>query len=105
MKRWFAALLSCLVLAACGYHEGIVQKSDKSFIKFTGNIKNATAQIDDGQAFSIEQPATGEEPIWRNTVYQVPPGKHIVKVSRNGQVVVERIIILDNQTTREVEIP
>jgi hypothetical protein len=38
-------------------------------------------------------------------LYEVKPGRHAVKVYRNNELVVDRTVIVDNQTTFEVDIP
>jgi hypothetical protein len=38
-------------------------------------------------------------------LYQVSPGKHIVRAYRNGVLVVHRVLTLDTQVTTEVTIP
>jgi hypothetical protein len=90
------SLSLCLLAVSCGYQEGIVQKSEKSFLKFTGNPAEVTIQIDDMQPFAV---ATSDK------LYQVSPGKHMVKAYRNGELIVNRLLILDNQVTMEVTIP
>lgn len=97
-------LLSCiLLLHACGYQDGIIQKGEKSFIKFTGNLENVSVQIDDMNQFALTTKA--EDGFAYNKLYQVSPGKHSLKVYRDGSLIVNRILFLDNQATAEVIIP
>jgi hypothetical protein len=97
MKHIFLAVLVALFFAACGgYNEGIVQKSEKGFLKFTGNTAYIVLKIDDGVPFQFDK----EKPV-----YQVKPGKHIVQVIRNDEVIVHRTVLIDNQTTMEIEVP
>jgi hypothetical protein len=90
-------LLSVLVFSACGgYTEGVVQKAEKGYLKFVGNVQSVTVVIDNGDSISLE--ATSQ-------AYQVKPGPHEIKAMRGGQLILNRSIVVDNQTTVEVEIP
>ncbi|MCX6141882.1 MAG: hypothetical protein NTZ35_01555 [Ignavibacteriales bacterium] len=95
--RWKMLLLVSLFFSACGgYSEGVLQKAEKGYLKFVGNVQNVTVVIDGGDAISLEA---------KNQVYQVKPGRHEVKAMRDGQMILNRILVVDNQTTVEVEIP
>jgi len=103
MKKVILLLLGILILHACGYQEGIVQKGEKSFIKFAGNWENVSVQIDDMNQFVLN--SGSESGVDDNKLYQVSPGKHSIKVYRDGNLIVNRILFLDNQATAEVIIP
>ena len=106
MNKIILLLLGILILHACGYQEGIVQKGEKSFIKFTGNRTNVSVQIDDMNQFVLTSGTDSEKSSGNdNKLYQVSPGKHSIKVHRDGELIVNRILFLDNQTTTEVIIP
>lgn len=95
--KWTMLLLLGIVFSACGgYTEGVVQKAEKGYLKFVGNVQNVTVVIDGGESISLEA---------KSQVYQVKPGRHEVKALRGGQVILNRSIVVDNQTTVEVEIP
>jgi hypothetical protein len=103
-------MVGALLIASCGYKEGVIQKSDRSFLKFTGNVRNASVYIDEGEPFVLEKyviNSDGEQERARydNKLYQVTPGKHTVKVYRDNNLVVKRILILDNNVIKEVYIP
>ena len=103
MKKVILLLLGILILHACGYQEGIVQKEGKSFIKFAGNLENVPVQIDDMNQFVLKSGSkSGADD---NKLYQVSQGKHSIKVYRDGNLIVNRILFLDNQATAEVIIP
>jgi hypothetical protein len=103
MKKVILLLLGIMILHACGYQEGIVQKGEKSFIKFTGNWENVSIQIDDMNQFVLK--SGSESNADDNKLYQVSPGKHSLKVYRDGNLIINRILFLDNQVTAEVIIP
>jgi hypothetical protein len=106
MKKIILLILGMLILHACGYQEGIVQKGEKSFIKFTGNWTNVSVQLDDMNEFILKSGTeSAKDAAGDNKLYQVSPGKHSIKVYRNGELIVNRTLLLDNQTTAEVIIP
>ena len=97
--RFITLFLIVSFLISCAAHqEGIIQQADRSYIMFTGNVKEVTVQIDDEKPFQLE----GEK---RKTLYQIRPGKHTVKAFRRSELIVKRLLFLDNQMTMEVLIP
>ena len=84
-----------LFFSACGYIEGTVQKAETSTIVFLGDLTQVKVQIDDSEPFI---PFEGKH-------YQLSPGKHTVTAFKNENVVVKRIVLLENQVTTEIRIP
>lgn len=98
MKSIFCLIFLSFFMASCGggYHDGILQKAEKSYLKFTGEIRTATISIDDGEEFY-------PDPMVE--LLEVKPGKHTIKAFRNNQLILNRVVILDNKTTMEIQIP
>ena len=103
-------LLFSASILGCGYIEGTVQKSEKSYLWFTGNTENAVVYIDNVEfvrlspSYYIDESGAKKqkaEPIH----YQVDPGKHEIRVEKDGKVRVKRIMMLGNQMIKEIEIP
>jgi len=106
MKKVILLLLGIMILCACGgYQEGVVQKGEKSFIKFTGNCTNVSVQIDDMTPFGLKSGTDSGKCSDDNKLYQFSPGKHSIKAYRDENLIVNRILLLDNQTTTEVILP
>jgi hypothetical protein len=109
----FIAMIFCLLcLVGCGYQHGVVQSSPKSYLWFTGNIDNAVVYIDDLEPFKltgsyIVENENGEEERHEKGVvhYEVSPGKHKIVVVKNNRKVVERIVLLGDGITKEIEVP
>ena len=98
------------VLNACSYTTGVVQSDKRSFIRFSGNIEKAVVYIDDAEPFELgkKSSSTHSDNIGAKNLsisYQLQPGKHTVVVRRNGEVVVNRELLLGNNVTTEVEVP
>jgi len=97
MKTLIAALIFSLTLVSCGgYTTGTIQRSEKGFLKFAGNKEAIMISVDDGTMFPYDI---------KTDLYEVKPGKHTIKVYRNDKIIVDRIVIIDNQTTFEIEVP
>jgi len=103
-------LLIILILAGCGYREGVIQPAPKSYLWFTGNTNNALVYIDDITPFNLspyERDAnTGESKPRSDLIhYQLAPGKHTIIVKKGDRIVVNRVLILGEGITTEIEIP
>ena len=95
-------MLSLLFFACSGgYVEGVSQKSEKGFLKFVGNTQSVTVSVDGKEAF----PLVAAKDSDKDVVYEVKPGNHQVKVFRNNQLIVDRVVYVDNQTTMEINVP
>ncbi len=110
MKKILLICLLILLLASCGYKEGIIQKAEQSYLKFTGNWQAALVQIDDIKPFKLRgiegsSEAGAEVSAPEGKLYQISPGRHDIKIYKSGNVVVNRILLLENQATTEVFIP
>lgn len=104
----FLVLASCL--SSCGYKEGVTISDNKSYLWFSGNSEGVTATIDDQSSFDLGRSyhvdAQGNNKSKTRPVhYEVDPGKHTVKLMRDGQIILERTLLLGNRMTMEIEIP
>jgi len=95
MLRFFVLLLVGTLIFACGYTTGTIQKAEKSFIVFSGNLENVKIHIDELEPFT---PSNGKH-------YEMAPGKHTLLAYREGKLLLNRIIILENQVTTEIKVP
>ena len=95
MRTLIILFCGMFLLSACGYIEGTVQKAEKSYIVFLGDLEQVRVQIDDMEPFT---PSVGKQ-------YQTSPGKHTVAAFKKETLVLKRIILLENQVTPEIRIP
>ncbi len=94
--KYTMLLLLCVFFASCGgYNTGVVQKAEKSQIKFVGNVLNAQVSIDDGEMMTLDA---------ADVVYNVKAGAHTVKIYKNFQLIMNRTIVTDNGIITELEI-
>jgi len=97
MKEFLIVIVSVILFTSCGgYSSGVLEKESTGYIKFLGNITNASVEIDQSTQFNI---------IPETDLYKLTPGKHTVKVYRDNNLIVERIIIIQSNNTIEVEVP
>lgn len=85
-----------LLFTGCGYKEGVVTGDSKAFLYFTGQTKNVTVTIDDGTTFPVLP--------GRDHQYTITPGKHTVRVMKNGILIVERNIYVGDGVAKEIHI-
>ncbi len=94
--RAFVVIFIFALTSCGGYSTGTIQKSEKGFLKFTGSIEGVMISVDSGPRFPHDA---------KNELYEVNPGRHIIKVYRNDQIVVDRVIVVANQTIFEIDVP
>lgn len=101
MRKWSLLVLFSFSLTACGgYKEWVVQRSDEGFLKFVGNVEDVVMSIDGGENFPLKRPADFSEAL-----YKIPSGRHNIKLYRGGNMIVDRIVLIDNGVSREVVVP
>ena len=100
MKKVLVAISLGLfvLLSGCGSKEGVKSEETSSYLYFTGNAKGAEVTLDNASHFIIE--ASGPEEH-----YKVTPGKHNIVVKQNGQVLVNRTLLLGDGIAREIRVP
>ena len=113
-NRLAFTLVMCAVLIAAGcgvgYKEGSRQPDPQSFIVFTGNVEGATASVDGGTPFAVAsltyKDQSGQDvKKAEKTFYQVRPGRHTVVVRKQGEVRVERDVLINAGATLEIWVP
>lgn len=98
MKQ-FTLILSILIalgLSACGYKEGIVTAAAKSHLYFTGDTSKILVSVDNGEKFPVKE--------GRDNLYNIKPGKHLVQVYKNNQLIVKREIFVSDGVSKEIEV-
>lgn len=88
--------LIALIFSGCGYKEGVKTSSEKSYLYFSGDTKNAMVSIDEGDNFSIK--------AGQNNQYSIKPGKHLIKIYKNGELIVKRKIYVGDGISKEIEV-
>lgn len=102
-KKLILIGLLLFVLIGCAYYEGVVQPTPMSYLSFFGNIDGAAAVIDDNITLNLDSEKKDSEK--KVVLFQVSPGKHKVVVTKMGQEIVNRIIIIGDNATKEIQVP
>lgn len=105
----FISAMLLLALSSCG---GIKSSSkgldNQSFIAVHGSALaysgGVDVNVDDAINFKAEVTKYRKGRI-SSTVYAIKPGKHIITVSYNGEVLYKKQVFLSNQETREIHLP
>lgn len=107
VKHTFSALIliSLLLLSGCGAHEAVLAPADVSWINFTGDNRGAMVSIDETPAFLLRNASFDKDGSGKPKWFRIAPGKHTVRITRNEQVIVERIFLIGNGQTKEIFIP
>jgi len=95
MRITIIGLLTTL-LFGCAYHSSTILKADASYLQFAGNVGGVTVVIDD-TSFELSTE--------KNPLYQIENGKHYVKIYRNNEIIIDRVIFLADKETMEILIP
>ena len=103
-KLMFLSLLLFLIVS-CGYYEGVVQPTPRSYMSFMGNVDGATAIIDDAITLNLYKELRGSEGEKKPVLFQITPGKHKLIVTKMGREVVNRVVIIGDGATKEIEVP
>lgn len=103
-------LVTPWLLQSCGMKSGVVQEREKSYLKFTGNVKGSMAILDQEHRIDLtkamyHKDATGEIVYDPDVLFEITPGKHDIQVERDGGVVVNRVFLIGNNQTKEIFIP
>ena len=99
IKNIIAVLISALLLIGCGgYQTGVTSEAQQSYIFFNSPASGAEYSIDDSTWYKIT--STGAKEL-----YPVEPGKHRIKVRRNGTIIVDKTVLFGDSISKEIKVP
>jgi len=93
---FIVGLITAILLSGCGYKEGVVTTTQKSYLYFTGDINNIMVRVDEGDKFNVK--------AGKNNQYSLKPGKHLVKIYRNNKLIIKREIFISDGIAKEIEV-
>ena len=105
IKRIIVTVFLLFSIASCGYYEGVVQPTPVSYLAFIGNTAGSVAIIDEIITLNLDKELRDTDGSGKNVLFQIAPGKHKVIVTKRGQEVVNRIIIVADGVTKEIQVP
>lgn len=83
-----------VLFAGCASETGTVTRAPISHFSFVGNIKSAVVSIDEQQGVILD----GNKLV-------TSPGKHRIRITKGGRLVVDREVMVGDQQTLEISIP
>lgn len=106
MKR-LGILMAVLVLTVgCARQAGIMQPDAESALLLTGNIRGSVLVLNGNRIGQIDQVAeVFDYKDGKGVQFAVDPGTHEVEVSKDGRLLVNRKLYLNDQQTMEVVVP
>ncbi len=105
-KALFLCFALCLltllfVMPSCfSKREEILQKEDTCHFQFTGNLDEALVSVTRNG-----QPVWTDMEVDEDERYTIKPGTYKVQVTRNNELIVNKIVFLAGGNTREIHIP
>jgi uncharacterized membrane protein len=97
MKTFLTLLATITVLlSGCGSKVGVQTTEQEGYIYFNGNTNGASVSIDGNASFNIKS--------GQNNQYSVKPGKHIIEISKNGQLILKREIYIGDGIAKEIKV-
>lgn len=107
-KTTIILLFSILLITACtGVRSASGGLENEAFLNFVGEPKkypnDLTVNIDDKITFSAR--VNKQNQILKGNIYSILPGKHIISVSHNNQVIYRKQLFISAQETRNIILP
>ncbi|MBK9131511.1 MAG: hypothetical protein IPM20_07765 [Gammaproteobacteria bacterium] len=94
-----------LFLVGCGSYNEAVQVNDSAYLLLIGNPDGNIVQIDNGVPVELGKDTTSFSLNGKQaTKIQISTGKHAVKITKNGTVVVHREFYVSTGTSFELEL-
>lgn len=106
MLRYFLIVIGFLFLTACGTFQSTTQTESNSFLQLTGSFLNSELIIDDQPVIVIDKSVQTFKLEGKQVAkFIVAPGNHVIKISKNGQTIVNRKIFVSEGNVVEVIVP
>lgn len=106
MKLLLLTTLSLLLLMGCYYgkRSATIQTADNCSLQFSGNSEGVRVVIDESTPFILEKRVDPDrfKPL---KLYEIQPGKHHIQAFRNEKMIIDQLIYLGNNETKEILIP
>ncbi len=98
-KRSCLLFLSLAVwLSACSSSSGTLSRAPIGFVELSNVSRPLTVVVDDQNELEVpaqRKPAT----------LQIAPGKHRVRIWSDGTLIVDRVVLVGDQQTLQIQIP
>lgn len=90
-------IAACFFIIGCAtYNEGLIVDDKVGYIKLNGDLDNAHIILDGNNTLTD---------IDSSALYRIPPGKHRITIKKLGVLVVDKVFIVGNGSTKTIEVP
>ena len=93
-----ATICLAVFFTGCSSNSGTVSHAPIAYFELIGVAGNMSVSIDGGEAISLE-------PKSKSIRLQVEPGRHRIKVSKAGEIILDRKVLVSDQQTLEIRLP
>lgn len=107
LKIIFAFIFSVSIAGCSTHFESTNQVNDSAFLQLEGNFLNTQLTLDEEASFELTEKSIKTFSFNGKDVARFPisTGKHTLKITRSGTVIVNRIIYVSNSNVFEVVVP
>jgi hypothetical protein len=106
MKPLLIALLVLPLLMGCyyGQRNATLQIADASYLQFTGNTEDAKVVVDTTSSFVLEK-SVNSQTFKPQKKYSLQAGKHRIQIYKGETIVLDQLIYIGNNETKEFIVP
>lgn len=105
IMRSLAISISLLLLAGCGTYNQSVQVDDKAYLLLIGNPVNCIVTIDNQKPINLSRDTVSYNLNGQQaTKIEIPIGRHKVKITKNGDIIVHREFYVSTGNSFEVQL-
>lgn len=106
MKLLVVIVLTFPLLMGCyyGQRSATVQTADGCYLNFSGNTEGVKVVVDENNSFVLGENENPEK-FKPQKRYALQPGKHRVKVYKQDAMIIDQLIYISNNETKEFIIP
>jgi outer membrane lipoprotein-sorting protein len=97
--RAIAILLAISFFSGCGsYETKSIIEDKKSYLSFSDSLKDADYKVNNSGWYKIEKTGVDE-------IYQIQSGKIHLQVRKDGRIIINRELLVNNGSVRNIEGP
>ncbi|WP_304545067.1 hypothetical protein [Sulfurimonas microaerophilic] len=89
-------IMITLLLSGCGLKQGVETSAQKAYLYFSGDTDDVLVSIDNGEPFEVKE--------GRENQYSIKPGKHLIEISKDGEIIIKREIYVGDGIAKEIEV-
>jgi uncharacterized protein YxeA len=105
MKKLLIIIMALFMITSCGTYRQSVQVDDNAYLLLIGDPKGSVVTIDNGKPIDLSQETTSYDLNGKTaTKIQLSIGSHTVKITKGGEITVNRKFYVSTGTSFEVQL-